>query len=66
MKEVTNPRQALKQYEILQNEQNKIHEFIYKFKDRLKEIHVSKTNIHLLTLSPNLFKRHDVLKLYSS
>ncbi len=66
LKQVSNPRQALKQNEILQEELNKIHEFIYKFKDRLKEIHVSKTNIHLLTLSPNLFKRHDVLKLYSS
>ena len=66
LKQLSNPRQALKQYEILQDELNKIHEFIYEFKDQLKKIHVSKTNIHLLTLPPKLFKRHAVLKLYSS
>lgn len=64
-KQLSNPYQALKQYEILQIELNKIHKFIYEFKERLKIMHVSKTNIHLLTLSSNLSKRHTVLKLYS-
>jgi hypothetical protein len=59
LKQVINPREALKQYETLQDALNKLHEFIYEFRERLKKI-------HMLTLSPKLFKRQAVLQLYSS
>jgi len=63
---ITNPRLALKQYEILQIELNKLQEFMYEFRDQLKKSYFLKTNANLLTLSPKLYKRHVVLKLFSS
>ena len=63
---ITHPRLALKQYEILQVELNKLQEFMNEFKDQLKKIYFLKTNVNLLTLSPELHKRHLVIKLFSS
>jgi hypothetical protein len=50
----------------MEQELTKIVRFIYEFKERLKELYLRKTDIHLLTHPPKLFKRHAVLKLFSS
>jgi hypothetical protein len=50
----------------LEQELTKIIRFLYEFKERLKELHLRKMDIHLLTQTPKLFKRHAVLKLFSS
>ncbi len=63
---ITHPRLALKQYEILQVELNKLREFIHEFTDQLKKIYFLKTSVNLLTLSPKLHKRHLVLELFSA
>jgi hypothetical protein len=63
---ITNPHLALKQYEILLVELNKLHQFINEFKSQLKKVYFSKTDINLLTLSPKLYKRHLVLSLFSN
>lgn len=34
---ITNPRLALRQYEILQTELDKLHEFMHEFKNQLKK-----------------------------
>lgn len=62
---INHPRLALKQYEILQVELNKLHSFMHEFKDQLKKIYFLNTNANLLTLSPKLYRRHLVLKLFS-
>lgn len=49
----------------LAQELTKIHRFLYEFKERLKELHFRKTDIHLLTHPPTLSKRHAVLKLFA-
>ncbi|MES2198794.1 MAG: hypothetical protein V4489_01305 [Chlamydiota bacterium] len=66
LNQVNDPRQALKQYDILQNELSKLHNFMNELRDRLAKIYFSKTNINLLTLPSKLLKRHAVMKLYSS
>lgn len=65
LNQVNNPRQALKQYDTLQNEVNKLHNFMNEFRDQLAKLYFSRTNIHLLTLPSELFKRHATIKLYS-
>ncbi len=64
--QVNDPRLALKQYDTLQNEVSKLHNFMNELRDRLAKIYFSRTNIHLLTVPSELFKRHAVIKLYSS
>ena len=51
---ITQPRLAIKQYEILQVELNKLHQFMHEFKDRLKKIYFIKTNVKLLIFVDNL------------
>lgn len=63
---ITHPRLALKQYDILQIELHKLHVFMHEFKDQLKKIYFLKTNVNLLTLSSELYKRHLVIDLFSS
>jgi hypothetical protein len=52
-------------YKSMEIELNTVRQFIYEVKERLKELHFHKTNIHLLTQSTVLHKRHAVLKLFS-
>lgn len=66
LNQVNDPRQALKQYDILQSELNKLRNFINELRDELGKIYFSRTNINLLTLPSKLSKRHAVIKLYSS
>lgn len=56
---------ALNWYRSLEKELNSIHQFIYEIKERLKDLYLYETNVHLLTLSTDLHKRHSVLKLFS-
>ncbi|CDZ81679.1 hypothetical protein BN1013_02215 [Candidatus Rubidus massiliensis] len=66
LKQVENPNQALKQYNILQGELNKLNNFISILRSRLSKIYFFRTNINLLMQPSELFKRHIVLKLYSN
>lgn len=66
LSQVTNPREALKQYDTLMSEINKLHNFMNALRDQLAKFYFSRTNIHLLTQSPEPFKRHAIIKLYSS
>lgn len=66
LNQVNNPRQALKQYDTLLSEVGKLHNFMNELRDQLVKIYFSRTNIHLLTLPSELFKRHAIMKLYSS
>lgn len=66
LNQVNEPRQALKQYETLKSEISKLHIFMNEFRDQLAKIYFSKTNVHLLKLPSELFKRHTIMKLYSS
>lgn len=63
---ITNPRLALNQYKIIQVDINKLHEFVFEFKERLKNVYFFQTDVNLLTLSTKLYKRHPVLNLFSS
>lgn len=66
LSQVTNPREALKQYDTLMSEINKLHNFMNALRDQLAKFYFSRTNLHLLTQSPEPFKRHAIIKLYSS
>jgi hypothetical protein len=66
LSQVNNPREALKQYETILGEVNKLHNFMNELRDQLAKIYFSRTNIHLLTLPSELYKRHVIIKLYSS
>lgn len=61
---VTHSRDALSLYQRIEGELNKLHKFVYEIKERLKELYVRQTNVHLLTQSSVLFKRHTVLRLF--
>ena len=56
---------ALNQYKNLEIELKKAYQFIYRIKERLKELYFRTTNVHLLTQPTDLYKRHAVLKLFS-
>lgn len=64
LNQVNNPRQALKQYDTLQSEAGKLHNFMNELRDQLAKIYFSRTNIRLL-IPLELFKRHAIMKLYS-
>jgi hypothetical protein len=66
LSQVNDPRQALKQYDALQSEVSKLHNFMNELRNQLAKIYFSRTNIHLLTLPTELSKRHAIIKLYSS
>jgi hypothetical protein len=66
LSQVNNPREALKQYDTLMDEISKLHNFMNALRDQLAKIYFSRINIHLLTLPSKLFKRHAIIKLYSS
>lgn len=66
LSQVNNPREALRQYDTLMDEIGKLHNFMNALRDQLAKIYYSRTNIHLLTLPSELFKRHVIIKLYSS
>ena len=66
LNQVNDPRQALKQYDTLQGEVSKLHNFMNELRDQLAKVYFSRTNINLLTLPSELFKRHAIIKLYSS
>lgn len=57
---------ALSWYKNLEIELNKLHRFMCAIENRLKELYLHKTSIHLITSSPILYKRHSVLKLFSA
>lgn len=62
---ITDPGTSFQWQMQLEQELTKIIRFLYEFKKRIKELHLRKTDIHLLTQSPKLFKRHAVLKLFA-
>ena len=62
--QVNAPRQALKQYGILQGEVSQLRNFLNELRDRLAKICFSTTKINLQTLPSKLFKRHPVIELY--
>lgn len=64
--EISVPGIALNWYKNLEMELNKIHGFVYTVKEMLKKLHFYKTNIQLLTQPDKLYKRHTVLKLFST
>lgn len=66
LNQVSNSRQALKQYDALQGELSKLRAFMNELRALLAKVHFSRTNRHLLTLPLELFKRHTIIKLYSS
>lgn len=66
LSQVNNPREALKQYDTLMSEISKLHHFVNELRDQLAKIYFLRTNMHLLTLPSELFKRHAIIKLYSS
>ncbi len=65
LEEISLPGVALNWYKNLEMELNKVSRFVYEIKERLKELHFRKTNVHLLAQSTALHKRHAVLKLFS-
>lgn len=62
---ITNVQSAVRQYQIFMPEFDVLRQFIYTFRKRLKDLYFVKTDIHLLTLSTTLYKRHLVLELFS-
>ncbi len=62
---VTHAGVAMHWYKNLEGELNKLHRFIYEIKERLKELYLRQTNVHLLAQSAVLYKRHAVLNLFS-
>jgi hypothetical protein len=65
VKEMTSADSALRQYQILVSILNKFHSFMYRFTERLKKLYFVHSDIHLLTLSTELYKRHEIIKLFS-
>ncbi len=61
---ITHAGTALNCYKNMEEELNQLHRFIYEIKERLKEVYVRQTNVHLLAQSSVLYKRHAVLSLF--
>jgi hypothetical protein len=57
---------ALNFYRDLDGKLNKVRKFTHEIRKRLKDLYFHETDIHLLTLSPTLDKRHEVLALFST
>ena len=66
LNQVNSPREALKQYEILQVEVSRLHNFMSELRNQLAKVYFSRTGVHLLTLPTKLYKRHLIIQLYSS
>lgn len=62
---VNSAREALNQYELLISKLAAPYQFMHALKERLKKIYTTKENVHLLTASPKLHKRHSVINLYA-
>lgn len=62
--QITNAQLANRQYQMVMPELRGLRQFIYTFKKQLEELHFVNTDVHLLSLSANLHKRHLVLDLY--
>lgn len=64
--QITTEQMANWQYQqVFVTEFNVLQQFILSFRKRLADLYFVKTDIHLLTLSPTLYKRHLVLDLFS-
>lgn len=62
---ITSAQLAIRQYQIFMPELDVLRQFIYSFRKRLEDLYFVKTDIHLLSLPTNLYKRHLVLDLFS-
>jgi hypothetical protein len=62
---ITHVQIAVRQYQIFMPEFNLLRQFIYTFRKCLENLYFIKTDIHLLSLSTTLYKRHLVLDLFS-
>jgi hypothetical protein len=65
-KEIEDPSSALREYQDLDQILNKIRSFMFAFTEQLKKFYFYNTDVHLLTLSTSLKKRHEIIKLFSS
>jgi hypothetical protein len=65
-KSIQDPSSALREYQDLDQILNKIRSFMFAFTEQLKKFYFYNTDVHLLTLSTSLKKRHEIIKLFSS
>lgn len=61
---MTSAQSAVRQYQMFIPELDTLGQFIYTFRKRLEDLYFIKTDIHLLSLTPSLYKRHLVLDLF--
>jgi hypothetical protein len=62
---IANAHSAVRQYQLFLPELDALRQFIYTFRKRLEELYFIKTNIHLLSLTETLYKRHVVHDLFA-
>ena len=65
VKAISNSSYALRQYQDLMQILNKFHSFMFRFTEQLKKFYFYNTDVHLLTLSPSLKSRHEIMNLFS-
>ena len=58
VKTVSDSSYALRQYQDLEQILKEIRSFMFGFTEQLKKFYFYNTDVHLLTLSPRLYKRH--------
>lgn len=63
--QITHVQLAIRQYQGFLSEFHVLRQFMYTVRKRLEELYFVKTDIHLLSLSEVLYKRHLVLDLFS-
>ncbi len=66
VKAISSSSYALRQYQDLVQILNKFHSFMFRFTEQLKKFYIYNTNVHLLTLSPSLKRRHEIMNLFST
>lgn len=63
--QIINVQSAIRQYQVFMPEFDVLRQFIYTFRKRLEDLYFIKTDIHLLSLSTILYKRHLVRDLFA-
>lgn len=66
VKTISSSSYALRQYQDLVQILNKFHSFMFRFTEQLKKFYFYNTDVHLLTLSPSLKRRHEIMNLFST
>jgi hypothetical protein len=66
IKTVPDSSYALRQYQDLEQILNKFRSFMFGFTEQLKKFYFYNTDVHLLTLSPRLYKRREIMNLFST